>query len=116
MKTILVVDDEENIRQLFKEEFEDAGYNVALAKDGEEALKRIDENDIDLVTLDMRMPGIDGIETIRKIKEIRHDLPVIVCTVYGDYRHNFAVWAAEAYFIKSGDLTPLKEKISEILS
>ena len=61
MKKILVVDDEENIRQLYKEEFEEMGYEVTMVADGIQALAALDTKKFDLVTLDMRMPDIDGI-------------------------------------------------------
>jgi len=80
MKKILVVDDEENIRELYKEEFEEMGYAVTLVPDGVQALKVMDTAKFDLVTLDMRMPDMDGIEALRKMKEKDSTLPVIICT------------------------------------
>lgn len=114
-KTILVVDDEEHIRLLYKEEFEEEGYNVLLASNGEDALLQIEKNSPDIVTLDIRMPGIDGITLVRKIKEIKNDIPVIFVSAYEDYKHDFGTWASDAYFVKSANLTELKELISGIL-
>lgn len=115
-KKILVVDDEEHMRQLFKEELVEEGYEVYLAADGEEAIRLAEEVKPDLVTLDIRMPGMDGIEVLRVLKEKRRDLPMIMCTAYPEYKHNFGVWASDAYVVKSGDLKELKDTIKRILN
>ncbi|MBI5190367.1 MAG: response regulator [Nitrospirae bacterium] len=114
-KRILVVDDEENIRQLYKEELLEDGYEVFLATNGEEAIRMVDEVMPDLVTLDVRMPGMDGIEALRAIKEKNRELPMIMCTAYPEYKHDFGVWASEAYVVKSSDLKELKDAIKKIL-
>ena len=56
----LVVDDEENIRLLYKEEFQDEGYDVTVAASAEEAMEKIRQNKPDIITLDIKMPGTDG--------------------------------------------------------
>ncbi|HJX15584.1 MAG TPA: response regulator, partial [Candidatus Deferrimicrobiaceae bacterium] len=61
MKRILVVDDEENIRELYRDELVEEGYEVELAEDGLEALSKFDSFRPDLVTLDVKMPGLDGL-------------------------------------------------------
>ncbi|HEX9859750.1 MAG TPA: response regulator [Nitrospirota bacterium] len=114
-KKILVVDDEENIRQLYKEELTEEGYEVYLAGSGEEAIRMVEEVQPDLVTLDVRMPGMDGIEVLRALKEKKRDLPMIMCTAYPEYKHNFGVWASEAYVVKSTDLKELKDTIKKVL-
>jgi DNA-binding response OmpR family regulator len=116
LKKILVVDDEDNIRLLYQEELRDAGYEVMLAGDAEEALKKIEENPPDLITLDVKMPGMSGIEFLKKLKESQNDIPVILCSAYGAYKQEFQVWASEAYVVKSADLRELKMTIKEILS
>lgn len=115
MKKILVVDDEENIRLLYKEEFEEMGYEVVVAADGDEALKRLDSMKFDLVTLDMRMPGLSGIETLRRMKDKDSSLPVIITTAYEEYKQDFGSWCSEAYIVKSADTTALREAIRKIL-
>lgn len=113
---ILVVDDEENIRFLYKEELEDEGYQVSLASNAEEAMKKITEQQPDLITLDIKMPGMDGIEFLRKLKEENRSIPVILCSAYGSYKQDFRVWASDAYVVKSADLRELKQTIKEILA
>jgi DNA-binding response OmpR family regulator len=115
MKRILVVDDEANIRELYKVEFEDMGYEVRTAGDGEQALSAMDELHFDLVTLDMRMPDIDGIETLRKMKEKDSTLPIIICTAYEEYKHDFGSWCSDAYVVKSADTSLLRETVKKIL-
>jgi len=112
---VLVVDDEEHIRLLYSEELKDEGYEVACAKDAREAAKKIEEFKPHVITLDIRMPGVDGIEFLRKFREKDKTTPVILCTAYSDYKQDFRVWASEGYVVKSADLTPLKKTIKEVL-
>jgi len=69
----------------------------------------------DLMTVDIKMPGMDGVELLRRVREIHRDLPIIICTAYGDFKYDFGTWASDAYLTKSADLTELKEKIHELL-
>jgi DNA-binding response OmpR family regulator len=115
-KRILVVDDEDNIRLLYKEELQDDGYEVHLAENAEEAMRKVDEVSPHLITLDIKMPGMDGIEFLRILKEKRKDIPVILCSAYGTYKQDFRVWASDAYVVKSADLRELKLAIKEILA
>lgn len=115
MKKVLVVDDEENIRLLYKEELEDEGYQVTVAGTADEAMEKIEQNKPDIITLDIKMPGMDGIEFMRKLKEEKSDIPVILCSAYGRFKQDFRVWASDAYVVKSADLRELKLTIKEIL-
>ncbi|MGC1454916.1 MAG: response regulator [Nitrospirota bacterium] len=115
MKKILIVDDEENIRELYKEEFVEMGYDVVTVNDGIQALAAMDAARFDLVTLDMRMEEMDGIETLRKIKEKDSSLPVIICTAYEEYKHDFGSWCSDAYVVKSSDLSLLRDTVKKIL-
>lgn len=111
---ILIVDDEKNILKLYQAELEDEGYTIATANSGKEALEIFEKEDPDLVTLDVLMPDIDGIQVLRQIKEKKPDLPVIMLTAY-DYRDDFSVWVSDAYIVKSSDLTNLKATIKQII-
>ncbi|VAV84497.1 hypothetical protein MNBD_DELTA01-1125 [hydrothermal vent metagenome] len=112
---VLIVDDEEGIRLLYKEELEEEGYEVELASSGEEALKKLDSSHLDMVLLDIKMPGMDGVEVLRKLKEKYKELPVILCTAYPHYKQEFGTWASDAYVVKSSDLRELKDKIKDVL-
>lgn len=111
---ILIVDDDQNILRLYKEELEEEGYTIVTASNGQEAIERFDQEDPDLVTLDILLPDIDGIKLLRQMKEKKPRLPIIMSTAY-DYRDDFAVWASEAYIVKSSDMTELKATIKKLI-
>ena len=115
-KRILLVDDEESIQLLYREEFEDEGYAVESAYNGTEALAKFQANPPDLVVLDINMPGMNGIEVLRKMKEINPDLPIILSTAYPEYKQDFGSWASEAYVVKSANTDELKAVIRQHLA
>jgi two-component system nitrogen regulation response regulator NtrX len=82
--SILIVDDEPYILQSLGGLLSDEGYEVVTASNGYEALKIIDAQSPDLVVLDIWMPGIDGIETLREIKKNHPFLPVVIITGHGN--------------------------------
>jgi DNA-binding response OmpR family regulator len=82
-KNILIIDDEEHIRRMMRLTLESTGYQVSEADDGKRGLESFGDGSAwDAVVLDQRMPGIDGIETLRQIKERRPDARVIMSTAY----------------------------------
>ncbi|MEW6375643.1 MAG: response regulator [Thermodesulfobacteriota bacterium] len=115
MKKILIVDDEESIRFLYKEELEEDGFEVALAINGKEALEKLPLFKPDLITLDIKMPVMDGIETLKRIREMERKLPVILCSAYGEYKQDLTTWASDAYVVKCADLSELKTTIRRLL-
>lgn len=116
MARILVVDDEASIRLLYQEELQDDGYEVEVATSGAEALEKIKANRPDLVTLDIKMVGMDGLETLARIREIDLELPIILCTAYGAYRQDFGTWGSDVYVTKSSNTDELKSEIKRLLS
>jgi len=115
-KRILLVEDEENERLLYKEELEKEGFEVSCCQNGNEAIESIEKSNYDLVILDIQMPQMDGIEALGKILTKKRDIPIIIYTAYPQYKDQFLTWAADAYLIKSSDLTALKDKVKTILS
>ena len=115
MKKILIVDDEESIRLLYKEELEEDGFAVELAKNGQEALDKLPLFKPDLITLDIKMPVMDGIEALKRIRELDRQIPIVLCSAYGEYKQDFTTWASDAYVVKSADLTELKSAIRKFL-
>jgi len=115
MKKILVVDDEKNIRSLYEKELQDEGYAVSLAGNGREALERFSSDRPDLVVLDIRMPGMDGLEALGKLLAEDPKVPVVLNSAYSSYKDNFLSWSADAYVVKSSDLTELKQTIRRLL-
>lgn len=84
---VLVVDDEKNVRLTLRQALEDLGLTVDTADDGTEALSRLDETDYDLMLLDLRMPGLDGLETLERTRRQAPDLPVIIVTAHGTVKN-----------------------------
>ncbi|NCO68563.1 MAG: Fis family transcriptional regulator [Nitrospirae bacterium CG_4_10_14_0_8_um_filter_41_23] len=82
--TVLIVDDEEGIRESLSGILEDEGYEVLSSSSGEEALKALKEQSPDLILLDVWLPGIDGIKTLKEIKGLKPDLPVIMISGHGN--------------------------------
>lgn len=115
MKKILLVDDEDSIHLLYREELEEEGYSVTSAFTGEEALKKLAETDVDLVILDINMPGMNGLEALRKIKEINPALPVILSSAYQEFKQDLASWASDEYLVKSANLDELKAAVKRHL-
>lgn len=117
MSRIMVVDDESAIRKLYQKEFLENGYDVIVVKNGQEALDKV-ENDknIDLIILDIKMEGLDGLEVLNELRVKTREIPVILNSAYSTYKSDFTSWLADAYLVKSYDLTELKEKVQELLS
>lgn len=112
---VLVVEDDTNQRLLYEEELRDEGYCVVSAGDGREALKVARAENPDLVILDINMPVMDGLDALSQLLEINPSLPVIINTAYPGYQDSFTAWSADAYIVKSSDLTELKATVSRLL-
>lgn len=114
-KRILLVDDEQGIQLLYREEFEEDGYEVVSAYNGEEALEKFSQEPPDLVILDINMPGMNGIEVLRRMKEMNPNLPVILSSAYQEYKQDFGTWASEEYIVKSANMDDLKKAVRKHL-
>ncbi len=115
MERILCVDDDLNLLRLYYDELSEAGYEVILAKDGKEAISKFDKLKPAMVIMDIRMPGMDGIEALAWILGKDRQASVILNSAYPQYQANFMTWGAEAYLVKSSDLSELKQKVREVL-
>ena len=115
METVLCVDDSLSILRLYCDELSEEGYKVILAKDGQEGLMKFGKESPDVVVMDIRMPVMDGIQTVTAMLGKDRQAKVIFNTAYLQYKENFMTWGAEAYLIKSSNLTELKQKIREVL-
>jgi len=114
-ETLLIVEDDQNQQFLYEQELVDIGYNVIVSSNAQEALDKLKNNPVDLVVMDICMPGKDGIETLSDILEFDKTIPVIINSAYGTYKDNFLTWSAEAYVVKSSDLSELKNTIRNVL-
>jgi excisionase family DNA binding protein len=114
-KTVLIVDDEEIIRDFFRRTLTE--YRVLTAASGEEALYIVKKDRPDLVLLDIRMPGIDGIETLRQIKNIDKSIAVIMLSAHGTLKTNIEAARLGAYdsIAKPFDLGEMKLVIKDAL-
>jgi len=112
---ILVVDDEDNIRFLFKEELEEEGYQIEIASNGFEAIEKVKGGKFDLIVMDIKMPGMDGIQALNEIKNMNKDQLVILCSAYGEFKQDFSSWVSDAYVVKSADMSEMKQTIKRLL-
>ena len=83
METILIVDDEKNYPPILSAVLEEEGFETYSANSGKEALQILENSDVDLVLTDMKMPAMDGIELLEKVKMKDPKLPVIMMTAHG---------------------------------
>jgi len=113
--TVLIVEDNQHQRQLYQEELTEEGYHVIAVGDGKEALVMMRDRRPNLVVLDVNMPGMDGLDTLSHLLEIAHQTPVIIHTAYASYKDSFVSWSADAYVVKSSDLTELKQTARRLL-
>ena len=87
-----------------------------MVHDARAAIERVQKSPPDLLVLDVRMPGMDGIEALNKILGINNQLPVILNTAYTNHKENYMTWSADAYVVKSSDLSELKQAIKDVLN
>ena len=115
---ILIVDDEDTIRNLFKDVLEDEGYSTATAANAGAALGLLADERYDLVVTDLKMPGMGGIEFIQRIKEQYDDIVIIVMTGYATVETARAVTKEGAYdyIIKPCDVSEIRESIDNALA
>ena len=112
---ILLVEDNELQRQLYREELEQEGYEVEIAVDGDNALAKVESHPPDLIVLDIELPNRDGIETMRQLLEDYPDMPIILNSAYAHYKSNFISWGAQAYLIKSSDTSQLIHEVNKVM-
>lgn len=115
MSKVLIVDDEANLRLLYRKELEELGYEVLDAATAEEGVRAFESEHPDLVVLDVRMPGMNGLEAMARILDRDRRVPIILNTAFDSYRDDFTSWAADAYVTKSPDTTELKQTIKRLL-
>ena len=115
MTRVLIVDDDDHQRLLYRDEFEGKGFEVSEARDGREALTRIEQERPDAVVLDINMPGVDGLHTLARIHDLHRRLPVILNSAYAAYSDQFVSWLADAYVTKSSNLQELIDAVQEAL-
>lgn len=112
---ILLVEHERKWRQLFEAELQEAGYDVLTATDGNEALKQLYLNPVDLIILELKLPDGGGLDYLQSFMQIRREAKVVINTAYPSYKLDFQSWAADAFLTKSSDTNELKDTIDGLL-
>lgn len=115
MANVLVVDDDQSLRMLYSKELADEGHEVSTVPSGKEAMESINQSRPDVVVLDIKMEGMDGLSVLDEIMKLDKTIPVILNTAYSTFKSDFTTWSAEAYVVKSSDLGELKETIRQVL-
>jgi DNA-binding response OmpR family regulator len=115
---ILIVDDEKAVRESLEEILKMEDYRVETVASGEEALERINEEEFNLVLLDLKMPGIDGVEVMRQISRYAHDAKVIILTGHGTLESAIEALrlGAEDYMLKPYESAAILDSIGRALS
>jgi DNA-binding response OmpR family regulator len=115
-KKILFVEDDRSLAVLYRRAFTRLGYHVDLAAEGMKALELIDKAPPDLIVVDVKLAGdLNGLEVLSRVL-VNHRIPSIINTAYACFQDSFRSWSADAYIIKSSDLTELQQVVSRLLS
>lgn len=117
MKNILIVEDEEILREVFKDELSESGYEITEAKNGQEAINILKDSTPDLVILDIKLPDMNGLRLLELMRREKGAFPILLCTAYEAFRSDYEVWMANIsdYIVKPVDLEVLKEKVRKII-
>ena len=117
-RVILVVDDEEGLREGLSHLLEDEGYRVLCASTGEQAFEIVRQTHVDLVLTDMKMPGMNGIELLKKVRAIRQEIGVIILTGFGEIESYIEAmnFGAMEYVSKPFKVNELKFIVQKILN
>jgi len=112
-KKVLIVDDQYGIRLLLKEVLAKDNISIFQASNGKQALEVIQHEKPDLILLDMKMPGMDGIELLRRLKQLNTRAKVIMMTAYGelDMVEEASELGAAAHFTKPFDIEELRSEV-----
>ena len=115
---IMIVEDEPNVRFVFRAALESETYTLTTAEDGETALRWLSQEPSDLVLLDLRMPGMGGMELLRRLRTAGNDVPVIVITAHGSLPDAVEAMRLGAIDFLAKPLTPdvLRELVAEVLA
>lgn len=115
MPKILVVEDDESLLLFYEMDLEQAGYQVVTAGNAVEGLEAFATESPDLVVLDIRMPGMDGLDAMARMLDQKPWIPIVLNSAYSSYKDSFLSWGADAYVIKSSDTRELRAKIRQVL-
>ncbi|MDI6807464.1 MAG: response regulator [Candidatus Eisenbacteria bacterium] len=116
-KRVLVVDDEVQICNIVQKVLSREGYHIVTALSGDEALKQLEKTAVDLILVDLKMPGMDGLEMLRQARDIQGSLRAVLMTAYGtasSARNAMALGVCD-FVAKPFDNRLLKKVVKEVL-
>lgn len=118
LKEILIVDDQPGIRLLLNEVFKKEGFQTHLAANGFDALKIAETTVLDCVLLDMKIPGMDGLEILTRLKAIQPNLPVLMMTAYIEQHmiDSATELGVAKYFTKPFNIFEMRDEVKKILA
>ncbi|MBI4228908.1 MAG: response regulator [Deltaproteobacteria bacterium] len=115
MSKILVVDDEQNIRFVYREVLTDEGYDVIEAESAEGTFDILNRELIDLVLLDIKLRSESGLHILKRIATEFPNTPVLLCSAYVSFQNDYTSWLADGYIVKSSDPEELLNEVDKVL-
>jgi len=117
LRKILLTDDDQNVRRMLTRVLSTEGYFIKEATDGLDAIKKLEKENYSLILLDLKMPGLNGLETLKKIREFDYNLPVIMMSAYGTVTEAVEAMKLGAldYLVKPFDIEELKITINRAI-
>ena len=112
---ILVIEDEKNLRLLYQKDLSRDGFDVVTAASAADGLAMFESESPDLVVMDIRLPGMDGLEAMSRLLNKHPKTPVVLNSAYSSYKDSFMSWPADAYVVKSADTDELRTRVRELL-
>jgi len=116
MTRVMLIEDETNLRRLYRQELGQEGYEIIDVDSEADALSKLGQENIDAVVLDLRLWNHWGIDLLDEILARRREVPIIINTAYDQWRNDFHLWGADAFVTKSSDLTELKQALAQALN
>lgn len=116
MNRVLLVDDEPNVRLVYKEMLSDGGYEVLEAESSKETFDILRHEPVDLVVLDIKLRSESGLDVLQRIANEFPKLPVVLCSAYVSFQNDYTSWLAESYIVKSSDPEELLREVNRVLN
>lgn len=114
---LLVVDDQMGVRRLLYEAFIEEGYNVDMAGSGFEAVAKVKEQVPDIILMDMKMPGMNGLEALQEINKLNIDVNVVMMTAYGELEivTEAMKLGVKEYITKPFDINEIRQLVKKVI-